>query len=452
MYILYNILIILVFIFLALPYFLYRLVVEKGFGHRFRQNMGLVRREEIAPVADTNCIWLHGASVGEMVAISPLVKEIKNLMPERKILVSAVTVGGYDMARQIMPEADAIINFPLDLPFVASSMVSRIRPGIFIMVETELWPNFLRAIRERNIPAMMMNGRISEKSAKSYRYLSGLLRDMLNTINLFCMQSSIDAKYITQLGADPEKIIVTGNTKFDQTYAEVSPEDLATYKTELGLGEDAYPVIVAGSTHRTEEEAVLTSFTALRKKYPRARLIIAPRKLNRIEEIKKVNAKFGYEMGFRSKLKEMEGMRPEFPVLMLDTIGELGRIYAIGDIVFVGGSLVRYGGHNVLEPAAHAKPILVGPSMEDFKDSYALLSKAGACRMVSDTAGLTEAFLEIADDDVLRKKMGDASIQIIRENGESRRRLENHSLSDRSFESERFGWQVIVAKTASGRV
>ena len=129
MYILYNILIILVFIFVALPYFLYRLVVEKGFGHRFRQNMGLVRREEIAPVADANCIWLHGASVGEMVAISPLVKEIKNLMPERKILVSAVTVGGYDMARQIMPEADAIINFPLDLPFVASSMVSRIPSG-----------------------------------------------------------------------------------------------------------------------------------------------------------------------------------------------------------------------------------------------------------------------------------------------------------------------------------
>lgn len=416
MYIIYNILIILVFIFVALPYFLYRLVVEKGFGHRFRQNMGLVRREEIAPVADTNCIWLHGASVGEMVAISPLVKEIKNLMPERKILVSAVTVGGYDMARQIMPEADAIINFPLDLPFVASSMVSRIRPGIFIMVETELWPNFLRAIRERNIPAMMMNGRISEKSAKSYRYLSSLLRDMLNTINLFCMQSSIDAKYITQLGADPKKIIVTGNTKFDQTYAEVSPEDLATYKTELGLGEDAWPVIVAGSTHRTEEEAVLTSFTAVRKKYPHARLIIAPRKLNRIEEIKKVNAKFGYEMGFRSKLKEMEGKRPEFPVLMLDTIGELGRIYAIGDIVFVGGSLVRYGGHNVLEPAAHAKPILVGPSMEDFKDSYSLLSKAGACRMVSDADGLAEAFLEIAGDDNLRKRMGEASIQIIREN------------------------------------
>ena len=416
MYILYNVLVTLVFIFLALPYFLYRLVVEKGFAHRFRQSMGLVHREEIDPVADTDCIWIHGASVGEMVAISPLVKEIKNLMPERKILVSAVTVGGYDMARQIMPEADAIINFPLDLPLVASSMVSRIRPGIFIMVETELWPNFLRAIRERNIPAMMMNGRISEKSAKSYRYLSSLLRDMLDTINLFCMQSGIDARYITRLGADPEKIIVTGNTKFDQTYAEVSPEDLTTYKNELGLEKEAYPVIVAGSTHRSEEEAVLTSFTALRKKYPNARLIVAPRKLNRIEEIKKVNARFGYEIGLRSKLKEMEGQRPAFPVILLDTIGELGRIYAVGDIVFVGGSLVHYGGHNVLEPAAHAKPILVGPSMEDFKDSYSLLSKAGACRMVSDAGGLTEAFLEIAGDDVLRKKMGDASIQIIREN------------------------------------
>ena len=161
---------------------------------------------------------------------------------------------------------------------------------------------------------------------------------------------------------------------------------------------------------------MLTSFIALRKKFPRARLIIAPRKLNRLEEIKSLIADLGFEMGLRSELKGMEGRRPSYPVLLMDTIGELGRIYAVGDIVFVGGSLVHYGGHNVLEPAAHAKPIQVGPSMEDFKESYSLLSKAGACRMISDTAGLTEAFLEIAGDDALRKKMGDASIQIIQEN------------------------------------
>ena len=417
MYILYNILITLAFIIIVFPYFMYRLTKEKGFGHRLRQTMGLVRREEIEPVADTNCIWLHGASVGEMVALSPLVKEIKKIMPDRKVLVSAVTVGGYDMARRIMPEADAVINFPLDLPWVASSVVRRVRPGVFIMVETELWPNFLRAIRERKIPVMMVNGRISEKSAKNYRYLFGLMRDMLNTISRFCMQSSLDAKYIIQLGADPEKVIVIGNTKFDQTYAEVSPEDLATYKTELGLGEEAYPVVVAGSTHPSEEEIVLASFTALREKFPRARLIIAPRKPeHRIDEIERLDAKFGYETGYRSKLKEMEGRRPEFPVLLIDTLGELGRIYAVGDIVFVGGSFIHYGGHNVLEPAAHAKPILVGPSMEDFKDSYSLLSRVGACRMVSDADGLTEAFLEIAGDDALRKKMGDASIRVICEN------------------------------------
>jgi 3-deoxy-D-manno-octulosonic-acid transferase len=192
---------------------------------------------------------------------------------------------------------------------------------------------------------------------------------------------------------------------------------LAAYKTELGLGEKAYPVIVAGSTHPSEEEAVLTSFTALREKYPHARLIIAPRKPeNRLNEIERLNTKFGYETGYRSKLKEMEGRRPEFPVLLIDTLGELGRIYAVGDIVFVGGSFVHYGGHNVLEPAAHAKPILVGPSMEDFKDSFSLLSRVGACRMVANADGLTEAFLEIAGDDALRKKMGDASLQVILEN------------------------------------
>ena len=382
------------FLFFILPYYGYRLVREKGFGTRFRQSMGLVRRSEFENVIGHHCIWIHGASVGEIVATSPLVKEIKKIMPERKVLVSAFTVGGYNMAKQIIPEADAIIYFPLDLPWVAESVVRRVHPGIFMPVETELWPNFLRAIRNRNIPVMMVNGRISEKSVKNYRYLFSIWRDMLRTVSRFCMQSSIDADYITHLGADPNKIFVTGNTKFDQTYAEVTPEDLANYKKELGLREGDFPVIVAGSTHPSEEEAVLTAFTELRKKYPRARLIIAPRKPARVDEIRRLDTKFGYETGYRSVMKDMQGERPSYPVLLIDTIGELGRIYAVGDIVFIGGSLMHHGGHNVLEPAAHAKPILVGPSMENFKDSYSLLSKVGACRMVQDTKGLAEAFLE----------------------------------------------------------
>ena len=312
--------------------------------------------------------------------------------------------------------ADAIIYFPLDLAWVAESVVRRVHPGIFMPVETELWPNFLRALRERNIPVMMVNGRISERSVKTYQYLFGIWHDMLRTVSRFCMQSSIDANYITHLGADPQKIFVTGNTKFDQTYAEVTQEDLATYKLELGLGEDAFPVILAGSTHAPEEKYVLTAFSELNKRYPKARLIMALRFNNRIEEIKRLCDKFGYKAGLRSKLKNMSGPRPEYPVILIDTIGELGRIYSVGDIVFIGGSLMSHGGHNVLEPAAHAKPIVVGPSMQNFKDSYSLLSKAGALRTVQDPAGLTKAFLEIAGNDALRKQMGEASLQVIREN------------------------------------
>ncbi len=359
MYIIYNLLMIFVFVVFVIPYYIYRLFTEKGFSTRFRQQVfGKVHYDEIEKVMRKDCVWIHGASVGEIVATSPLVKQIRKEMPDRPILVSAYTVGGFNMAKQIIPEADAIIYFPLDLPFVAESMVKRIHPGVFMPVETELWPNFLRAIRERNIPVMMVNGRISEKSVKNYRYLYGIWEDMLNTVSRFCMQSSIDADYIATLGADKTKIFVTGNTKFDQTYAEVTPEDYQRYKNELGLV-GSYPVIMAGSTHPGEEKSLLEAFHKIREKYADARLVIAPRKINRADEISKLAAGYGYETGYRSKLLEANGERKQYPVVILDTIGELGRVYAVGDVVFVGGSLSKTGGHNVLEPAAHAKPIIV---------------------------------------------------------------------------------------------
>lgn len=416
MYFLYNVLIIIVLIVFVLPYYTMRLFKEKGFGQRFKQQVfGIIAPEEIAQVEGTDCVWIHGASVGEIVATSPLVKQIKKEMPERKVLVSAFTVGGYNMAKQIIPEADAIIYFPLDLPFVAESLVQRIRPGVFMPVETELWPNFLRAIRERHIPVMMVNGRISEKSVKNYKYLYGIWDDMLNTVTRFCMQSTIDAEYIAELGADRSKIFVTGNTKFDQTYAEVTEEDLAKYRTELGLGND-YPLIVAGSTHPGEEKILMQSFKAIREKYAHARLIIAPRKTARAAEITKIASGFGFETGYRSKMLEDASSRKAYPVILIDTIGELGRIYAVGDVVYVGGSFSGTGGHNVLEPAAHAKPIVVGPSMQNFKDSYALLSKVKACKMVNNETELTEEFLDILSNAERREQMGQASLKVIQDN------------------------------------
>ena len=415
MYLIYNLLLIVVFILFVLPYYTYRLFTEKGFSRRFRQSLGRVHNKEIEKVMRKDCIWIHGASVGEIVATSPLVKQIRQEMPDRPILVSAFTVGGYNMAKQIIPEADAIIFFPLDLPFVAESMVKRIHPGIFMPVETELWPNFLRAIRERHIPVMMVNGRISEKSVKTYRYLYGIWDDMLSTVSRFCMQSSIDADYISSLGADKNKIFVTGNTKFDQTYAEVTSEDYVRYKEELGLN-NSYPIIMAGSTHPGEEKALFDAFKKVREKYADARLVIAPRKVNRADEISKLASTYGFETGYRSKMLENSALRKGYPVVLLDTIGELGRIYAIGDVVFVGGSLCKTGGHNVLEPAAHAKPIIVGPNMQNFKDSYSLLSKVGACKMVNNVAELASEMLDIIGNDERREKMGAASLQVIKEN------------------------------------
>lgn len=414
MYILYNLIFCSALV-LVLPYFIYRSLTEKGFKKRFRQNLGFIREQEIEAVAGKECIWIHGASVGEIVATSPLVKEIRKAMPQARILVSSVTTSGYDMAHQIIPEADAIIYFPLDLPFVSESYVRRIMPRVFLPVETELWPNFLRAMRARKIPVMMVNGRISEKSVKTYRYLYGILEDMLGSVSRFCMQSTIDAEYIAHLGADKRKIIVTGNTKFDQTYAEVTQEDLLRYKEELGLAA-SFPVIVAGSTHPTEERQLFEAFSEVRKNYPDARLVIAPRKIGRAEEIARLGRQFGFEAGLRSKLLALKSERPQYPLLLIDTIGELGRIYAVGDLVFVGGSLIRHGGHNVLEPAAHGKPILVGPSMSNFKDSFSLLRKSGACRQVKDEKELTVEMLAIIDNDALRENMGSASLQVIREN------------------------------------
>ena len=416
LYIIYDILATLIFIFCIVPIYIYRSFKEKGFPKRFRQSMGFFHSGEIDSVARREAIWIHGASVGEIVATSPLVKEIKKAFPDVPVVVSAVTTGGYTMAKQIIPEAEAVIFFPIDVPFFTGMVVERIQPRIFMPVETELWPNFLRDINTRGIPVMMVNGRISDKSVKTYKYLYTILTNMLNSVGRFCMQSALDAEYIMRLGADPQKVVITGNTKFDQTYAEVTPEDRERFLEEMSIKENG-PVIVAGSTHVGEEKSVIGAFAKVREQFPSASLVIAPRKPGRLNEIQSIAREYGFSCGKRSELlKQTIEQRQNYPIVLIDTIGELGRIYAVGDVIFVGGSLIRHGGHNVLEPAAHAKPIVVGPNMFNFKDSYSLLQNLGACVTVSDEADLTSAFLQILSDGDLRAKMGAASYAVIEEN------------------------------------
>lgn len=421
MHILYNILAT-VLVILATPVFIVRMLREKGFAERLRQSFGLLPEDTLIKVEGKNCIWLHAASVGEIVATSPIVKEIKKELPDSPILISVVTETGYAMAQRIIPEADAVIFFPLDLPWLCKRVVGRIRPRVFLPVETELWPNFLRAARRYDIPVMMVNGRISDRSVKNYHHLGSILRNMLGTVVKFCMQSTIDAQYIIRLGADPRRVVVTGNTKYDQTYTDVTDAEKQALYAQLCIA-DAGPVIVAGSTHKGEEEFLLSAFATVRGQYPLSRLIIAPRDINRASEVTDLIEKSGFKAGRRTMLKT-EGGRPD--VVILDTIGELGKIYSLGEIIYVGGSLVKHGGHNILEPAAHGKPILVGPHMFNFKDIYALLGGRGACETVYDAAELAEKLLMILNNEEIRAKMGKQALDIILENRGAARKSALH--------------------------
>ena len=418
MQLLYNLAAILVVI-IIIPVFAIRSIREKGFVERIKQSLGFFPEGALDPVAKKNCIWVHAASVGEIVATSPLIKEFRKEFPKSPILVSVVTTSGYEMANRIIKDADSIIYFPLDLPFVAASVLRRIHPRIFLNVETELWPNFFMTARQMHIPVMMVNGRISEKSVRRYKYMFSILTDMIGTVKFFAMQSPIDADYIKQLGAPENLVTVTGNTKFDQTYTDVTPEEREKILTDMGL-KDAEGILLAGSTHRSEEEYVLQAFKAIRETHKNAKLVIAPRELLRTREVIGICKHAGFKVGTRTELQKRPPAGED--IIILDTIGELGQVYSIGDVIYVGGSLVTHGGHNILEPAAHGKAIIVGHHMENFKDTHALFKNRNACITVNNAEELAEQAKKLFDDPAHRKQLEEETLKIVLENrGASRK-------------------------------
>ena len=409
---LYNLAAILI-VTIIIPIFLLRATRERGFVERIKQSFGFYPKETIDKVARKDAIWVHAASVGEIVATSPLVREFRKVFPTSPILVSVVTTGGYEMANRIIKDADAIIYFPLDLPFLASRVVDRIRPRVFLPVETELWPNFLKKAKQLDVPVMMVNGRISDRSVKQYKYLFGMLREMIGTVKCFAMQSSIDADYIMRLGAPRELVTVTGNTKFDQAYTSVSPDERAELIRELGLS-GASHIMIAGSTHRGEEELVLAAFRAVREQEPGVRLIIAPREVLRTMEVEHLCRRAGFTVNTRKNLQQ--GGEGGEDIVILDTVGELGRVYGLGDVIYIGGSLVAHGGHNILEPAAHGKAIIVGNQMFNFKDIHALFRSHDAVVTVTNGEELTRETLRLFGDPAERERLVRETLAIIDEN------------------------------------
>lgn len=415
MYWLYNVLL-LVYWATLIPMLIYRLIREEGFYQRIKQSIGFLPDDLKEKISNRHAIWVHAASVGEIVAASPIVREMRKTHPNEVIIVSVVTATGFRMAHQIIKGTDGILYFPLDLPYLTDRILTIVKPRAIVLVETEIWPNFLRIAARKNIPVMMMNGRISRRSSSRYRMITFFTRRVLSTIYVFCMQSRIDAQYIIDIGADPNKVIVTGNTKYDQTYGIVTDEEKKRYLKELGFDENTYPIMIAGSTHKGENVSVYKAFCNIRNHFPGAKLIIAPRYIHQADLIYDEGVKHGVTMVKRSDMVAGKQIAGPYDGVLLDTIGELGRVYSLGDLIFVGGSLAHIGGHNILEPAAHGKPIVVGPNMFNFVEIFDLLSSRGACVMVRNEEEFIDTCLDILIHPEKAEEMKRHCLEIVEEN------------------------------------
>jgi 3-deoxy-D-manno-octulosonic-acid transferase len=350
--------------------------------------------------------WIHAVSVGESAAAVPLVEGIRQRWPELGIVVSTITPTGARIVGERLGGIATHRYFPIDLPGPVRRALDAARPRFFIAIETELWPNFLRALARRRIPAMIANGRISDRSFRRYRLVRGLMRHVLGNVSVFAMQTEEDARRIIALGAPPSRVLVTGNLKRD-LLPVAAGDDSAAWRERLRLGAAAR-LWIAGSTHRGEETVVLDAFLHARTRCPDLALLLAPRHPERAGEVEELIRERGLPAVRRSRLP---ADAPPDAVVILDTVGELAALYALAEVVFVGGSLVPIGGHNVLEPAMRGKPVLVGPHMSNFREGAELLQRSGGGLVVKDGPELERELARLLEDRDLGRRMGEAARQ-----------------------------------------
>jgi 3-deoxy-D-manno-octulosonic-acid transferase len=396
----------------GLPYFALRSLRTTRYRAGLRQRFGQVPPEVATALRGRHPLWLHAVSVGEVIAAVPLVKVLRGRFPRLPILVSTVTETGQMTAREKMA-ADAYTYFPLDYPWVVRQVIARLRPCLFLMMETEIWPNFLRELSRQDIPAMLVNGRISPRSFHGYRRLRPFMRRVLPAVTSFAMQTALDAERIVDIGAAPARVQITGNIKYDLALDALASADESALRAELGIG-DA-PVFMAGSTHRGEEELVIDAYVRARVQVPTLRLLLALRHLDRLEEVEGLLRKRQLRTHRRSQ-GPLPAHGDAVSVLLLDTLGELARLYAVGTVVFVGGSFVPIGGHNVLEPAAHRKPILFGPHMHNFHQIAAALLEAQGAVQVPTPERLADELGALLQHPERRQALGRAAEQVLRAN------------------------------------
>jgi 3-deoxy-D-manno-octulosonic-acid transferase len=412
MYLLYNILLWLIFPVL-LPYHLYR-SISRGRPPALRQRFGLDCTAAVEALQGRRPIWVHAVSVGETIAVKPLLTALRQRFPDTPLLLSNMTETGRGVALGIK-EVDCCIYFPFDYRSASARLLQQIRPLAVIVAETEIWPNFIRSAKKSGSATIIVNGRISDRSFGRYLRLGRFFRPVLADITALCMQSAEDARRVVAIGADSAKVFVTRNLKFDIPARTVSDSELQALRAAYGLAAGCR-IITAGSTHPGEEEQVLDAFAAIRAAGHDAALVLVPRHPERAAEVAGLLDRRGFRYRRRSQLQATATIGAG-EVLLVDTIGELMRLYGAADIVFVGGSLVPLGGHNLLEPASLGRPVLFGEHVANFREIAALVLSYGAACQVGGPAELAELCCTLLTDEERMRLMGDNGRRLLQEQG-----------------------------------
>jgi len=397
----YDILFI-IFSLLYLPY----LLLKKKWHSNFWARFGFLSKEKLN-LKDKSRIWIHAVSVGEVLVVKNLLPKIRHAYPGYQIIVSVVTQTGFHMAQSIIQGDEIVIYAPVDLSFAVRRYLDVLQPKIYLNAETELWPNLLTALHKRSIPIIQINGRISDKAFKGYKFFKGLLRPILACIDCFCAQSETDAKRMKELGASSEKVFVTGNIKFDDLLGDKSKELPQAILNKKGL------MFVAGSTHPGEEEIILDVVQSLKGEFSGLCAILAPRHPDRAGEIVGLCVQKGFQAIKFSDIKEDLDAQT---VVVVDTIGHLRSLYPLADVVFLGKSLTVKGGHNVIEPAYYGKPIIIGPFMQNFRDITKLFLESDALIQITSKLQFQEALAKLLKDQSLRNRLGKNAKEVIEQN------------------------------------
>lgn len=412
MYVVYSLLTLCLFVVVS-PYFLYQAIRYHKYIGSLRQRLGYL------PISfnidGEESIWIHAVSVGEALTARALVQDLRARYPRLRLYLSTTTMAGQQVARRGVQHVDGVFYFPFDWTFIVKRTLNIVKPRVFVMMETEIWPNLLRLCQERGVKTILVNGRISARSFPRYKLVRPLFRRVLQDVDRFCMQGEESARRIIELGADPGRVTITGSLKFDSlpmpTMSHGKPRERVLRFFRLA---PARVVVMAGSTVKGEEPPIFKAFAKVKLTTPNALLIVAPRQPDRFGEVERMSTEAGFVTVRRSNLPI--DAEPKADVVVLDTLGELAQLYQVATAVFVGGSLVDHGGHNILEPAAFGKPILFGPHMHNFKEITETFLANGAAMQVASDRELEEALVTLVNDPVRRARLGAAARALVEAN------------------------------------